>query len=721
LIVIGGEEFTLSEMSIDLLSPSREGALRLMVSSEDRRGEFGLELYEEDDTPNYRFRLQSDERVQIKRGGRAEPEEMSDFFYDNPPIIWFADGSALEGNQYVELKNVKPPYSAAKIHAWDWAGTNIRKESQGTEKRADSVQAKVIRELRTRDYHMIIDDDGKGEVADVVAIRIQGELTAPTGIEVEFYHCKYSGGAEPGQRIDDLYEVCGQAQKSIRWMCSSEKRSDLFTHLLRREAGREEAGLASRYEVGDTEMLQMIREMSLVNSDHRHGSPVSLGIDWHVLTFAGGICLSAAIVFGLAPALRFLRVKPGLALKEGGRDSGPGRKGVLGRVLIGSQIALGVLVLMTAGLLVRSLRNLQEADLGYSRDQLLLARVDFLQSGYKGTAIQNVTQELLDRLSSLPGVHGVTASSNGLFSGDESSDAIRIDGVAPSNQQDNETHDDEVGPNYFSTIGVPIVLGREITQEDFAKAVHVAVVNESFAKFYFGARSPIGHKIYMQDSEHPDQPPYDIIGVARDVHDHNVRDAVRRRMYAPLTSATFDDIGAYNFEIRAIGNPQALFTSVRKAIRELNPNLIIDNMETAGELVTDTLTSQALVAKLAAFFGGLVLMLVCVGLYGSLAYNVAGRTREIGVRMALGAPRRNVMWMVIREALIVFTAGVTIGLPFGIAATRLFKAMLFGITTTDPLSIASAILALIVIWTAAAIIPVRRATRVDPIVALRYE
>jgi hypothetical protein len=262
LIVIGGEEFTLSEMSIDLLSPSRDGALRLVVSSEDKRGEFGLELYEEDDTPNYRFRLQSDERVQVKRGGRAEPEEMSDFFYDNPPSIWFADGSALEGNQYVELKNVKPPYNAAKIHAWDWTGTDIRKESQGTEKRADSVQAKVIRELRTRAYHMIIDDDGKGEVADVVAVRIQGELTAPTGIEVEFYHCKYSGGAEAGQRIDDLYEVCGQAQKSIRWMCSPEKRSDLFTHLLRREADREEAGLASRYEVGNTEMLQMIREMS---------------------------------------------------------------------------------------------------------------------------------------------------------------------------------------------------------------------------------------------------------------------------------------------------------------------------------------------------------------------------------------------------------------------------------------------------------------------------
>jgi hypothetical protein len=237
-------------------------ALRFVISSENKRGEFELSLYEEDEAPNYRYLLQSEERTQIKRGGRAQPEDITDFFYDNPPVIWFADGSALEGNQYVELKNVKPPYNAAKIQAWGWTGINIQKESQGTEKLVDSVQARVIRELRTRDYHMIIDDDAKGEAADVVAIRIQGELTAPTGIEVEFYHCKYSGGPEPGQRIDDLYEVCGQAQKSIRWMCSSEKRSDLFTHLLRREANREEAGLPTRYEVGDTEMLQTIREMS---------------------------------------------------------------------------------------------------------------------------------------------------------------------------------------------------------------------------------------------------------------------------------------------------------------------------------------------------------------------------------------------------------------------------------------------------------------------------
>jgi predicted permease len=409
-------------------------------------------------------------------------------------------------------------------------------------------------------------------------------------------------------------------------------------------------------------------------------------------------------------------VKPGAALKEGGRGGEAGAKGSFGRMLVSAQIALGVLVLMAAGLLVRSLRNLQEADLGYSRERLLLDRVDLLESGYQGAAIQNMTRELLDRFASLPGVRSVTCSSNGLFSGYESGDAILIDGAK---LQDSATADDEVGPNYFSTIGVPIVLGREITSEDFARAAQVAVVNETFAKFYFGARNPIGHKITIQDSEHPET--FEIVGVARDVHDHSVRDAVRRRMYAPLTSASFDDLGAYNFEIRAVGNPEALLNSVRTAIRNVNPDLAVDNIRTATDLVADTLTSQALVAELSAFFGGLVLLLVCVGLYGSMAYNVASRTREIGVRIALGAPREGLIWMVIREACVELSLGSALGIAAAIAATHLFKAMLFGLSGTDPLSMASAIMAVTVACLAAAIVPVRRAMRVDPIVALRYE
>jgi len=457
--------------------------------------------------------------------------------------------------------------------------------------------------------------------------------------------------------------------------------------------------------------------VSLANTGDQR--PLSLGLDWRVLGFTGGICLSAAIVFGLAPALRFLNVRPGAALKEGGRGAETDPKSSFRRILISAQIALGALVLMTAGLLVRSLRNLQEADLGYSRDRLLLARVDILESGYRGAAIQNMTRELIDRFAALPGVRSVTVSSNGLFSGDESSDAIRVDGVASANQLDNVTADDEVGPSYFSTIGDPIVLGREISSEDLVRAAHVAVVNETFAKFYFGGRNPIGHKITIQDSQHPDT--FEIVGVARDVHDHSVRDAVRRRMYAPLTSAGFDDLGAYNFEIRAVGDSHVLVNSIRTTIRNLNPDLVVDNIKTASELVTDTLSSQVLMAELSTFFGGLVLVLVCVGLYGSMTYAVAMRTREIGVRMALGAPREGLIWMVTREACTEVAVGGPIGIAAAIAATRLFKAMLFGLSETDTLSIASTILALAGVCLAAAIVPVHRAMRVDPIRALRHE
>ncbi|MGB7434056.1 MAG: ABC transporter permease [Candidatus Acidiferrum sp.] len=448
---------------------------------------------------------------------------------------------------------------------------------------------------------------------------------------------------------------------------------------------------------------------------------LSLGIDWRVLAFTAAICLVAAMVFGLAPAFRVLHVKLERSLKEGGRDFGSGSKGRVQYFLAASQIALGVLVLIAASLLVRSLRNLEEFDLGYSRDQLLLVPVDLFSGGYRGAAIQNATQEVLLRFARLPGVRSVSASANGLFNGNESSDSVRVDGATFHNEGDSQTADDEVGPSYFSTIGVPLILGREITQQDLASAARVAVVNESFAKFFFGEGNPIGRMVHIQDSSRPNQAPYQIIGVCRDVRDHEVRQASRRRMYAPLTSADFDEHGTTIFEVRAAGNPEMLLNSVRNTVREMNADLVIGSVETGGELVTDSLTSQILVAKLSTFFGGLVLLLVCVGLYGGMAYNVAARTKEIGLRMALGAPRRDLMWMVMRETWMVLLIGLAVGIPVGIGATALFQAMLFNISKSDPFSIGSAIVALVVICLTAAIVPVRRATRVDPMVALRYE
>lgn len=459
--------------------------------------------------------------------------------------------------------------------------------------------------------------------------------------------------------------------------------------------------------------------VSLVYGNRVSSGRLSLGVDWRVLMFTTLTSLVATTVFGLAPALRALGAKLERSLKEG-RSLGAESKGRVRYVLAASQIALGVLVLMAAGLLVRSLRNLQEVDLGYSRNQLLIVPVDLVSGGYRGPAIQDATREVLLRLENLPGVRSVSASSNGLFNGDESLDAILIDG-APVERQDYQTADDEVGPNYFVTIGAPIIVGRDITQQDFSAAAHVAVVNETFANSYFPGRNPLGHKIAIADSDHPDRPAYEIVGVARDVRDHNVRDPVRRRMYAPLTSADFDNTDSPYFEVRALGNPEMLMNSVRDAIRDMNPDLVVGAIETANALVTDTLTSQILVAKLSTFFGALVLLLVCVGLYGSMAYNVAARTKEIGLRMALGAPRVDLIWMVMRETWMVLLIGLVAGIPLGIAATNLFQAMLFGVSKSDPLSIALAILALVAICVTAAIVPVRRATRVDPMVALRYE
>ncbi len=261
-VMVGEQEYPLSELSLELVSPSLDGKLRFGIASDKERAELELELFEAEEVPNYRFVVCGDRPIQVYRGESADADNAADFFYNYPPVIWFSDGSSLEGNQFVELNSVQPPYDAAKIQAWDWAGVDIRKESQGERKEPDSIQARVIRELRTRDYHMIVNDDGKGEAADIVTIRLVGNTAAPSSIDVEFYHCKYSQKAEPGQRIEDLYEVCGQAQKSICWMSSPEKRTDLFTHLLRREARRQNSGASSRYELGDGELLQTIREMS---------------------------------------------------------------------------------------------------------------------------------------------------------------------------------------------------------------------------------------------------------------------------------------------------------------------------------------------------------------------------------------------------------------------------------------------------------------------------
>jgi putative ABC transport system permease protein len=451
-------------------------------------------------------------------------------------------------------------------------------------------------------------------------------------------------------------------------------------------------------------------------------TPLVIGADTRVLAFTAIVSLAAGLLFGLAPALEYRRADLTSSLKDAGRGTaGSAAAARMRRTLVVGQIAFGVVVIMAAGLLVHSLRNLQSVNLGYRPGELLVARVDLTGAGYGAARAQSMTRELIERLGRIPGVGRVTVSSNGLFSGSESADAIRVEGFATAEREDLVAHDDEIGPDYFSAIGAPIVRGREITTRDFDAAAHVAVVNETFARFYFGNRNPLGYRIAVEDSDHPDAPPYEIVGVVADVRDHHVRGNVERRFYAPITSGGFTGAGALNFEIRTTGRPAALMDPVRRTIRAADPALVIDSIKPADALVGTSLASQTLVAQLSLAFGVLVLVLICIGIYGSISYGVACRTNEIGVRLALGASRGSIVRMVVRDASVMVAAGIVAGIPFGIAGTRIFATLLFGVRAADPATIAATAAAIVATAMVAVLLPARRATSVDPMLALRQD
>jgi predicted permease len=376
-------------------------------------------------------------------------------------------------------------------------------------------------------------------------------------------------------------------------------------------------------------------------------------------------------------------------------------------------------VLFAAGLLVRSLKNLRDLDVGYRRDNILMVRVDPVAAGYKPAQIMEYEREMSSRLASLPGVRSVTASENGLFSGTESADSMKIEGYTPSRDKDRVVYWDQVGTNYFHALGIPVLAGREFGPQDTPTSLKVAVINESMAKFYFGHANPIGRKIWIDDQEHKDKP-MEIIGVVPDVRDHTLRGPVQRRFYVP-TGQALDAMYAINFEIETAGKPQDLTEPVRKAFAALDANVPVGRIRTLNELVNSSISKDILIARLSTFFGLLALVLACVGLYGVMSYTVSRRTREIGVRMALGAQRTQVLAMVLSEGLKLVLIGIVIGIPLALLSSRVFSSMLFGLSPADPLSMMLVIVVLGSIATLAGLIPARRATKVDPMVALRYE
>jgi predicted permease len=458
--------------------------------------------------------------------------------------------------------------------------------------------------------------------------------------------------------------------------------------------------------------------VTIVGSDTE---ALPLSPDFRLLSFTTAVCLVTGILFGLMPALRALKVQVGPTLKE----AAPGFSGTRspfgwGKALVSGQVALSLLVLFTSSLLLRSLQKLMMQDLGYESDRIVVTHVSAYSVGYRGDRIIQLAQQLSTRMAALPGVRVVTYSRNGFFSGGESSDAIIVPGFTAAKREDLSAREDGVGPDYFKVVGIPVIAGRGVGSQDTATSTRVAVVNEAFVAHFFHRINPLGRQFEVDDPKEKGKP-FTVIGVSRDAKDHRefLREAVPPRFYSAFQQE--GNLRGFVLEMIVNGDPSAVASGARGQIKAVDSNLPVDSVRSVRQLLETNLGSQVALAKLSAFFAGLALALACVGLYGVMSYAVAGRAREIGVRIALGAQRSDVLQMVLREGMLLVGVGIVVGIPLSLASSRVLGSYLFGLKSTDPLSLGAVIAMLGAVGAIAGLIPARRATKVNPIVALRYE
>ncbi|MGH9451104.1 MAG: ABC transporter permease, partial [Terriglobia bacterium] len=453
----------------------------------------------------------------------------------------------------------------------------------------------------------------------------------------------------------------------------------------------------------------------------------SLFLDVHpdgmILAFTAAVSLVTGILFGLAPALRATHVDITPALKEnaGSAPANRGAKSKLGRALVVAQVAASLLLLIGAGLFVRTLENLENQNLGFNRHNLLLFGIGPGRTGYEGERLANLYKELLLRIQALPGVESASLSERGLIGAGETIDGITIEGYTPKSASDNQVKAwvNAVGPQFFKTTGIKLLLGRGVGAIDTENSPKIAVVNEALARQVFGNGSPIGRRFaFGKPKSAADE--FTIAGLVQNAKYGELRNADPPTVYVPYLQA-LSQAGAVYFEVRTHGNPLAMVPSLRQVVNNVDKNLPLFDIHTETEKIGESLMQERLFAQLSSFFGGLALLLACVGLYGVLSYSVARRTNEIGIRMALGAQRGDILWMVLRETLLLIGIGVAIGVPCALAASKLVSRMLFGLKSTDPVTIGIATAVMLAVAVLAGYLPARRASRVDPLVALRYE
>jgi predicted permease len=375
-------------------------------------------------------------------------------------------------------------------------------------------------------------------------------------------------------------------------------------------------------------------------------------------------------------------------------------------------------LLVGACLLLQTLYNLQQVDLGYAKERLLIVEVDPETGGYEPSRRLALFQRLLERVRSAPGVRAATYSNNGLFSGSDSGDQVVVEGYTRKGDSDRSSRYNHVGPQYFSTLGIPLLLGREITERDQPSSGKVCVINEAFAKLFFAGRNPLGMHVTQVYANQRNT--FEVVGVARHSRGNNLRGDVEHRYYVPAAQPIDAQDGA-SFAIRTVAEPSSVIATVRRAILTADPNLPITVARPLGEIIDDRMVQDRLLARLSIAFGVVALLLSAIGLYGILSYGVARRTNEIGIRKALGAQHGAVMAMILRETGLLLVVGLVTGAALSVAGMRLIASRLYGLAPTDPLAFGAAIAVLIGVALLAAGLPAHRASRVDPLVALRYE
>ena len=442
--------------------------------------------------------------------------------------------------------------------------------------------------------------------------------------------------------------------------------------------------------------------------------------DWRILAFTAGMAALAGIVFGIAPALRATQMDVGSALKANSRSIA-GSSTVLSRALLVMQVSISLVLLVGAGLFLNTLNNLRSVNLGFDPQNLAFVRVDAEGGGLSDERKFQYVHDAMARLQRVPGVRTATVSKPTLLSGATSGTAMFVQGRVYAGgrasyvRERDDIHRVVVAPNYFATMGIPVVAGRGFTERDDRRAPQVAIINEAAANKFFPGENPVGRR-FGDSPEDSDE--IEIVGVLRDVRYNSLREPPPPTLYLPHLQSNPEDLV---FTVRTAGDPAAVLGALRTAVSAADPNIPVLRVETQMSTIEQRFLQEKVLAQAYTLFGGIALFVAAIGLFGLMSYNVSRRTREIGIRMAMGAQRTEVLGLVLRESMLLVVVGIAIGIAASLAAGRLVASQLFGLEPTDVLTMTSAMLLMLAVSAAAGYLPARRAARVDPMIALRYE